>query len=277
MALIKSGRQAIADAMNAYGNLGLTPNQLIYEKPTVIDPVGPNGENTKIKVIAAQSAAVRGATVVQYRRLPFSSLFTQPDGVNPLVIPGPFTANFSTDLIPNMKQFCGMDIEESDIEVTAINRAASTVELIAKEDSVGWLGSVTARLVDGDAILSNAFTTTDLTDFYAYPNRNTLLGQAALYSYRFDFSVYSAQLLQVTANNLPLAVLAGMLKTVTKNDWGVGRNPSDYNLNACVFRYNGLNNNPQYLGNTNYSRLLVLELAFYSLKLGGLLYIHYNA
>ena len=167
MPLIKSCRQAIVDAMNVYGNLGLTPKHLQYEKPDVLTTPGSNGENTKVKVIATQSAPVRGATVVRYRRVPFSAYVTQPDGVNPLIIPGPFTANFAHDLIPGMKQFCGLDIEPSDIENTAINRITMTVELKATAESVGWLGSVTAKLVDGDAILSDAFKVTDLSNFYA--------------------------------------------------------------------------------------------------------------
>lgn len=277
MPMIKSGKQAIADAMNAEANLGLLPKHLIFGTPEVLEATGPDDSNTAVKVTATQDAPARGATIVQYKRRDFSSFFTDPDGVNPLIIPTPFTANFAPDLIPNIRQFIGLDLEEDDIEGTSIDHEAMTVDIVAAPGSLGWLGQVKAKLVDGDTIISDTFTKTDLSNFYAYPNFNTLLGQAALYSYRYDFSNYSTMLSGVNAGNLPLTTLAQMLKTVTGNDWGVSRSPSDYNLNAAILRYNGLNNNQQYPGNRNYSRVLVLELAFYSLKLGGLLYIHYNA
>lgn len=277
MPLIKSGKQAIADAMNAKANIGVLPKQLIFGIPQPLDNPDPSGPNTSVKVTATQDAPARGATIVQYTRQDFSKFFTEPDGANALIVRAPFTTNFAHDLFPNFLQFAGLALDASDIEDTTIDRNAMTVELIAKPESLGWLGQVKAKLIDGDAIISDTFPQTALTGFHAYPNFNTLLGQAAIYSYRYDFSDYTSLLSGITAGNLPLQSLAQMLKTVTGNDWAVSRSPSDYNLSAAEFRYNGLNNNPQYSGNRNYSRVLVIELAFYSLKLGGLLYIHYNA
>lgn len=279
MPLIKSGKQAIVDAVNAYATLGLTANQVTYGTPEVLDPVGTNGENTRLRLLMNQSAPVRGATLVRYRRLPFTAYFSEPDGPNPLVVPVPKTANFAHDIVPNLQQFCGIDIEAADLVNTSIDRGTMTVLLDATDGSLGWTGTLTAKLVDGDNVMSDVFKTTDLTGFFAYPHFNTNLGQASLYSYRYDFSDSAAFLQSITQENLAskLTDLAKLLKTVTKDDWLVFRNPASYNLNSAEFHYNGLNNNPQYLGNTNYSRVLVVELAFYSLKLGGLLYIHYNA
>lgn len=279
MPLIKSGKQAIVDAVNAYATLGLTEKHLTVGEPEVLDPVGTNGENTRVRLVATQDAPVRGATLVRYRRLPFSTYFTEPDGVNPLVVPVPKNANFAYDVVSNLRQFCGMDIDTGDLMDHEIDRFNMQLLLEAAPNSLGWVGSVTAKLVDGDTVLSDVFKQTDLAGFFAYPNFNTNLGQAALYSYRYDFSDSAAFLKTITSGNLAsqLTALAALLKSVTKDDWTVYRNPTDFNLNAVEFRYNGLNNNPQYLGNTNYSRVLVVELAFYSLKLGGLLYIHYNA
>lgn len=277
MPLIKSGKQAIVDAINAYASLGLKPEHLDFGTPTVLEVSDDASKNTVVKVSALQSAPVRGATVVQYNRQPFSKYFTEPDGVNPMVITTPTTANTSHDLLPGIRQFLGIELTEDDLVLTVIDHDAMTVRLEATEESLGWLGGITAKLVPGDGVLADAFLNTSLDSFYAYPNFNTLLGQAPVYSYRYDFSDYMSLLRTVSAGNLPLDKIAAMMKTVTGNDWQVARSPSDYNLTAAVFRYNGLNNNPLYSGNRNYSRVLVLELAFYSLKLGGLLFIHYNA
>lgn len=279
MPLIKSGKQAIVDAVNAYATLGLTADHVTYGGPEELETEGPKGENTRLRLVMKQNAPARGATVIRYRRLPFSAYFTEPDGVNPLVVPVPKNANFAHDIVTSLQQFCGMDIAAEDLVDTNIDRVNMQVVLQASVDSLGWVGSVTAKLIDGDAVLPDVFKRLDLADFFSYPNFNTNLGQASLYSYRYDFSDSAALLKSITADNLSaqLPALASLLKTVTKDDWSVYRNPTDFNLNAATFRYNGLNNNPQYLGNTNYSRVLVVELAFYSLKLGGLLYIHYNA
>lgn len=279
MPLIKSGKQAIVDAVNVYATLGLTENHVTFGLPEVLSPEGPNGENTRLRITMNQSAPARGATIVRYTRLPFSEYFTEPDGVNPLIVPVPKNANFAYDVLSNLRQFCGMDISDDDLVDHEIDRVNMRLLLEASPNSLGWIGSVTAKLIDGDTVMSDVFGQTDLSTFFAYPNFNTNLGQASLYSYRYDFSDSATLLKSITADNLAsqLPALAALLKSVTRDDWMVYRNPTEYNLNAAVFRYNGLNNNPQYLGNTNYSRVLVVELAFFSLKLGGLLYIHYNA
>jgi hypothetical protein len=224
-----------------------------------------------------QTAPARGAVMVTYHRVDFTEQFTNFDGNNPMVIPITDRYNTSIDCVPAMRQFLGMDISEADLESAEIDLNAMSVNIVASEGSLGWSGSVVAKLVKGDAVIGGVFTTPTLTGTFNYPNANTNLGQASVYSYRYDFSDYGATLKQVTQESMNLVTLAAMLKSVTGQDWSVARNPADYNLKESTFAYNGLNNNTQYPGNANYSRVLVLNLAFYSLKLGGYLYIHYNA
>ena len=61
MPMIKSGKQAIADAMNAEANLGLLPKHLIFGTPEVLEATGPDDSNTAVKVTATQDAPARGA------------------------------------------------------------------------------------------------------------------------------------------------------------------------------------------------------------------------
>lgn len=276
MPLIKSGAQAILDSINASASIGLTVKDVEFGVPSVVaEPV--DGKNTKVKVMMGQSAPARGAVVVTYHRLDFAEQFSDHDGANPMVITITDTYNTSLDCVAAMRQYLGMDIDETDLDMTQIDLNDLTVLIKASSTSLGWTGEITAKLIKGDAIISGVFPAPALTGTFLYPNLNTNLGQAAVYSYRYDYSDYGATLKTVTAETLNLTTIAAMMKAVTGQDWVVARNPSDYNLKESEFLYNGLNSNAQYPGNPNYSRILVLNLAFYSLKLGGFLYIHYNA
>lgn len=276
MPLIKSGAQAILDAINTSASIGLTIEDVQFSLPTVIDNP-PDNRNTQVKLQMTQVAPALGAVLVKYHRLDFSEIFTDNTGANPMVIPIAKWYNTSLDCLSAIRQYLGIDITADDLVSAEIDLNDRTVLIKANPNSLGWTGQVVAQLIDGDSIIGGVFDQLKLTGLFAYPYFNTNLGQAGIYSYRFDFTDYGAQLKTLTSDTINLVNIAAMLKAVTKQDWTVARNPSDYNLKDSEFLYNGLNNNPLYPGNTNYTRVLILNLAFYSLKLGGYLYIHYNA
>jgi hypothetical protein len=275
--LIKSPRQYLIDKINADASLALQVDDVIFGVPQALDTPTANGSNTRVRITMAQKAPARGAMWITYHRVPFTKVFTDIDGVNPMQVFAGTTAKSAYDVISNIRQFTGMDLAQEDLVDTGIDWTNKRLLIQAASTSLGWLGQITAKVGPGDTVIGDAFTNRDLQDSFLYPYANTKLGQALIYSYRFDFSDFGSTLLGVTADNLDVTQLATMLKAVTLDDWTVYRNPTDYNLRDAEFVYNGLNTNPAYPGNKNYSRILVLNMSFYSLKLGGYLYLHYNA
>jgi len=275
--LIKSARQYLIDTVNATAQLALQDDDVVFGLPVALPETDAQGNNTQVRMTMTQKAPARGAMNLKYHRVPFTTVFTEFDGINPMRFPAGDLSNTSHDLLAQIKQFCGMDISVDDIVRTDIDWVNSRVLIKAAPESLGWLGEITAIITPGDVVISDAFATTRLTNSFLYPYFNTKLGQAQVYSYRFDFSDYGTYLKTVTTQNLDLTRLAQILKTVTGDDWQVGRNPADYNLKEAEFLYNGLNTNSLYPGNKNYSRILVLSLSLFSLKLGGYLYLQYNA
>lgn len=275
--LIKSPQQYLIDELNRIAGLALTVADVSFGLPQPLDTVGTDGSNTQVRITMTQRAPARGAMNLRYHRVPFSTVFTDPDGVNPLRFPVGSLANSSHDVLAQMQRFCGLNLSVDDIERTEIDWDRSHVLIKAAPESLGWLGEVTALISPGDVVISDAFKTVDLQQSFLYPYFNTKLGQAQVYSYRLDFSDYGSYLKAVTAGNVDLSQIAVILKAVTGDDWSVSRNPADYNLKEATVVYNGLNTNSQYPGNTNYSRILVLSMSLFSLKLGGYLYLQYNA
>lgn len=275
--LIKSARQYLIDTVNANAGLALTSDDVTFGLPVALAETTAEGSNTQVRITLTQQAPARGAMNLQYHRIPFTSVFTDADGINPMRFPIGSTANTSLDIVGQIKRFCGVDIVASDLVQTDIDWVNSRVLIKASPESLGWLGEITAVITPGDVVIGDAFTVTSLTNSFLYPYANTKLGQAEIYSYRLDFSESGNYLKTITAANLDLSQIATLLKTITGDDWVVGRNPSNYNLREAAFMYNGLNTNSLYPGNRNYSRILVLNMSLYSLKLGGYLYLHYNA
>lgn len=275
--LIKSARQHLIDTVNSVAHLALEDDDVIFGVPQALPETTVAGSNTQVRLTMTQKAPARGAMNLQYHRVPFSTVFTDADGINPMRFPAGSTSNTSHDIVGQIKQFCGMDIGVDDLVRTDIDWVGNRVLIKAAPESLGWLGEITAIISPGDVVISDAFTQNQLTNSFLYPYFNTKLGQAAVYSYRYDFSDYGTELKAVTASNIDLTRIAAILKAVTGDGWVMGRNPTDYNTRDADVLYNGLNTNSLYQGNKNYNRILVLNLSLYSLKLGGYLYLHYNA
>ena len=275
--LIKSARQYLIDKINADASLALQDDDVIFGKPEALDTPTANGGNTRVRITMAQKAPARGAMWLTYHRVPFTKVFSDIDGINPMQVFAGATALSAHDIISNIHQFNGMDLSKEDLVDNPIDWPNKRMVLQAAPESLGWLGQITVKVGPGDTVIGDAFTERDLQQSFLYPYNNTKLGQALIYSYRFDFSDYGTYLKSVTPETLDVTQLATILKSVTVDDWTVFRNPTDYNLRDAEFVYNGLNTNPAYPGNKNYSRILVLNMSFYSLKMGGYLYLHYNA
>lgn len=275
--LIKSARQHLIDTVNSVASLALEDDDVIFGVPQALAETTVAGSNTQVRITMTQKAPARGAMNLQYHRVPFTAVFTDATGVNPMRFPAGSASNTSHDIVGQIKQFCGMDIGVDDLVRTDIDWVGSRVLIKAAPDSLGWLGEITAIISPGDVVIGDAFAENKLANSFLYPYFNTKLGQASVYSYRYDFSDYGAELKAVTAANINLTRIAAILKVVTGDDWVMGRNPSDYNTRDAEVLYNGLNTNGLYQGNKNYNRILVLNMSLYSLKLGGYLYLHYNA
>lgn len=278
MAILKRAEQVIVDAVNRENSLNLTVKDLQFFTPTeptvASDVTKADGRNTMCRVAATQLANATGATYVYFNRLDFSAVFTGPDGNQPLDVPVDLNnVNTAHGIIPALNQFYGMELQEKDIVNHPIDHTTNTVFIEAMPESLGWIGSVVAKVRQGDPQILTNFTNVAITG-YSYPYFNTKLGQGAVYSYPFRFDDYAAEF-QAAGLKIDISRLAAIIKAVTGNEWVVFRNPIDYNLKEAKVSYNG-KNQPDFPTNPSKDNVMIVELSLYCTNFGGRLYLHYN-
>ncbi|QVW56292.1 hypothetical protein pEaSNUABM6_00156 [Erwinia phage pEa_SNUABM_6] len=281
MPILATAEKLILAELNVENKLDLKETDVTFGVPQI--PTEPedvtlaNGHNAMVRVTATPLANALGYTTVFYDRLAFDEMFTDVDGVQPLVVPARLDSVFTShDIVPLINQFYGLQLRVTDVVSTDINRSTWIVRLVAHPDSLGWIGELNVKLVPGDALIPSNFDP-DTLNPYAYPYFNTKVGQASVYSYPWRFDDYAAELRSFGINTTDafLTRMGQIMKTVTGDGWMVYRNPLDYNLKEATIVYNG-KNNAAYPTNPSYDNVLVIEVSLYCLNLGGRLYIHYN-
>jgi len=278
MPLLATAEEIILAEMNLENSLALKAPDMLFGQPgiptTAEELAAANGHNSMVRVQALATAPAIGYTTVYYDRVDFADIFTDLDGNQPLVIPARLDSVFvSHDIVPLINQYYGLSLKTADVLSVDINRVEWTVQLIAADTSLGWIGSQVVQLLPGDALLPSNFDPTTVEP-YSYPYFNTKVGQGAVYSYPWRFDDYAAEL-KAGGTTITVTRLAAILKAVTGDAWLVYRSPIDYNLKEAIVSYNGVNKS-SLPTNPTVDNVLIIDLSLYCLNLGGKLYLHYN-
>lgn len=279
MSIIRNAKQQIVDDINSRNQLDITVDQLDYGKPyppeSEDDLFFAEGRNSVITLTAKVGAPALGRATVYYDRVDLSTVFTAPNGVNPMVVPVDLPRAITThDIIPAINYYHGLDMSVDDIEPFLVDHENLTVVIQATPGSIGWLGSIVAKLAPGGPQLAQNFPNTESIVPYVYPYYNVKLGSASVYSYPYKFDDYAAELL-AAGTGLSLPRLAAIIKAVTGHPWEIWRMPSVYNLKEAVISYNGPNL-AELPSNPNSQYVMVVDLSLYCINLGGKLLIHYS-
>lgn len=275
MFLFPNGKQYIVNYLNSTFSANLSPDELDFGTPRSLDenelalyPTKTDALNIK----ALNTAKVYGQMDVFYNRLSLDKLFGLETS-NPVVVPVALQfVNTVHDCLSAIQLFLGVEFTPDDIEDLVVDKDRKTMSLVAKPNSLLWVGETTVAIKQGDAVLGD-IVNPNKVDVYPYPYFNTNNGQGPIYGYATDYTdamrPYKDRGIALTDREL-LTVLSS-----TGNPWTIYRSPSNWNLFESKVIYNGKNTDA-YPTDPYYERVCVVELALYCTNLAGYLYLHYN-
>lgn len=216
MSLYKNPITTLLNVVGSYNGITLDPDDFDFINPRPNDS-GKHPEQNSIVLIKANNAFApyQGQTEVYYNRLLLSDLAK----LVTLTMKAPSVTN-SHDILPFLNDRFGLNLEESDLElIEAIDHGDyKTVELTAVPGSLGWTGTVTISVAQGDIALADYLTNTVL-DGLNYPTPYATLPFAQMYSYWRDFSAHVNYLKTITAGQVIPQELADILSSVTGDAW----------------------------------------------------------
>lgn len=162
--LTKVPVQVLVDLINADNSLALTSELITFGLPTAATGESPP-KNTELTVSAAPGSGYSGSVVVTYNRVAISTLPTIS------AKPAEFQLGDATtikDLIPEFNALYGVVLTEDDYtdaplpEFTGTANESHTIQLVAKADSLIYIGSIELTIKGDDVPLSSVLTVLSL-------------------------------------------------------------------------------------------------------------------
>lgn len=270
MAIYQRPIDAILAAIRDLNGPLLVEEQYTFGIPTAMVIPTPT-QNTDLLITAiVPGSPYQGGVTVQYKRLDLSEL----NILLPLPIAGP---SFLTtrDVAVSLNNSHGMNFVESDLENTPVELVDGTgaVTLVAKPESLGWIGQVTLQVKKGNYQIDDYVTVKSLPGLN-YPGHDVTKPFAEVYSYWRDFSVKKTELATIALGGSSLATLATVLTAVTGDAW-VTSGVSRFSLEGAIVDFNGLTlGKAEY--NSSYISALRVTLSESNLGYSGQLVLHYK-
>ena len=286
MSLYKSFDQQFFAELVAKNGVDIKPTDVVISQVKDISGTSigeTTGSNTSVRLLATEDGRWDGKTPVYYDRYLAKDLKT-------LIGPTIFVAGAKTvhELLPVFNARYGTDFDVADFKdgpLNLDNEGNGTATLVAKPESLEWMGTVTFIVMKGDYSLSLQIKKAIL-DGLKYPDGTMgsavppkFIGEG--YSYPMDNSQFYERLINVATGPL-VTGSANMATIVDALNAGEGRvvwmgdNNAQWGLSGANVLYNGLNNRPEYPTNPLYSHVAVVKLPTANTQFGGNLIIHYS-
>ncbi|MNU58042.1 hypothetical protein D3C71_471700 [compost metagenome] len=273
--LYPAPREVLLNVVAEENNIVLYPEDYDFLNPTPATP--PQGSsaqyNTKVTIEANNIAAAYQESVdIFYNRLKLEDLATLVS----LSLKAPADVDTSHKLIPSLNSRFGLNLLEEDLELTlAVSQGDfKTIDLVAAAGSIGWIGTATATVAEGEIDLETYLTVTALPGL-KYPTEYPTRPFAQFYSYWRDFTTYHPQIYDLQAGDPITATISDMLTTVTGDTW-LTSGPGTFSLGGAVITYAGLTAG-QGIFNTDYKYGIVIRLDHTTASgIAGDLIIHFN-
>jgi hypothetical protein len=193
-------------------------------------------------------------------------------------------------LIASVNKQYGTKITSEDVELTYFNpnTLPKQVTIVAKDDSLGWLGSLTVTVIDFVQSLPDAIQQSVLPIF-DYPTGQSAKGQGTLYLRPYSFDTYWSFLRRLVVGKQSLTDSVSILNIVngvlpSTQQWVLSNSAAPFNLRGdyaggaaqCSVLYAG-DPTLAYTHRLDVDRILVLSLSP-TLNTGyfGYLVLHYN-
>jgi len=269
--------------VNAKNSTTFTVADFDYSNPRVVAGSWQEeltDKNTAVRLLASEASAYQGNVVVLYDRLSLNAL-ANISGWR-VAADEPATTH---DLIDAISIYTGIRFAPEDIEDVAITldeNGAGTAVISASPNSLGWIGNVNLPVVKGGALLDEQVTQPMLQGLN-YPSASDADTYAEIYTYGYDFTTYTDQLIdlvegtELVADDLTMVrdMLAAVDISSGKTLWNTDPESTEWSLAGAQIVKNGLNS-ASLPTNPNYKYVLGLQLRADLTIPKGTLYLHYN-
>lgn len=269
-------REVLLNAVAEENNIVLYPEDYDFLNPTPATP--PQGSsaayNTKVTIKANNIAAAYQEQVdIFYNRLKLEDLASLVS----LSLKAPADVDNSHKLIPSLNARFGLNMLEEDLELTQAEDQGDfkTIVLTAAAGSIGWIGTTTVSVAEGEVNLETYLTVTALPGL-KYPTEYPTRTFAQFYSYWRDFTAYFNQLQNLKVGDPVPAALATILTTVTGHNWQAS-GPGTYSLGGASITYGGLTEGQGAFNSVDYKYAVRVHLDdTTATSIAGDLIFHFN-
>ncbi|MNZ54970.1 hypothetical protein D3C78_728840 [compost metagenome] len=285
MSIFYSSKQSLVNYINTANSASLTVAELDFGLPTPIAGTWREGlvqGNTAIKITAKPASVFQGARVICYDRLnltDFSNLNNQ------LLSVKAFQPTKLTDFFPALQRRYGIVLSPEDFvdePFTFAGTDPETVSIDAKAEAIGWLGTLSFTVQEGQAVLSQHLTTVQLPGLNYPVTGDGSVGSALTYMYGYDFTAYKDILEDyVVGYKLTAAdtALRDAIKAIDANAgkalWNLDPAQTTWSLEGAEVVYSGINS-ALLPTNTSYKYVLGLLLRGNVTTPPGVMYLHYD-
>jgi hypothetical protein len=198
------------------GGIVLDPEDYDFINPQLNQTGQHPNHNSHVTIQANNTAApYQGTVEIFYNRLLLDDLAK----LVTLTLKAPSVTN-SHDLLPFLNARFGTNLETTDVVLVDAEDFTDykTVQLTAEASSLGWIGTVSVSVSQGEIPLENYLTVTALPGL-DYPTPYATLPFAQMYSYWRDFSEHVAYLKTLTVGQAIPQELATILTDITGDTW----------------------------------------------------------
>lgn len=271
MSLYSDPKAEILSQVNLLNKIQLSADDYVFGVPSPLsDETGQY--NTQITVTAKnENSPYAGAVTLKYQRRDLARLATLVD-----LKVGMYLPRTTLQVAQAVNARFGTNLTLDDIvQSTALNLTddEGVVTLTAKENSLGWTGTVAVTVVKGNYPLSAFLTNTKLAAMN-YPTPVASKPFAELYSYSRDFTAFATNLKAVGVGSNQLPVVLDALKAVTGDPW-VLSGQSRYSLDGATVSFVGQTHGDDRF-RQRYSQVILVTLSDQCLGLAGQLYLHFD-
>lgn len=278
---------SLTDYINQTNSLELDASELIFSKPNPTQGTWREdltNHNTVVRITATEDSPYKGTVVVAYDRLALSDLNNLLDFKIKTYLP-----ETTHDLLRPIQLRYGIHLDAADIVDVALSSATVGSEgedpvytLTATENALGWIGTCTVAVGEGDAVLGDYLLTHTLPGLNYPVQGDGTQGSAVVYMYGLDFTdvkdvleTYPVELV-VDEFSDDLLEAIQLVDTQDGSDlWNLDAESTEWSLHGAEVVYNGLNDGilPT---NTAFKYVLGLQLRGDVTTPPGVMYLHYN-
>lgn len=162
--MTKPAKDVVLALINTANGKGLTFEEVQFGLPTVATT---GTKNTVLTLTAIQGEGYVNSQTFNYNRLHLTTAILTPSGKDATFTLG--TAKKISDMIPGLNALLGINLGVDDYVdgdlptfVGGVANEEHDVQVVAKNDSLGYIGSLTFKLKADDIDLAQYLTVTDL-------------------------------------------------------------------------------------------------------------------